>query len=502
MSRVAVIGIVGQTIFMQVDHFHIGGETVETEKAHFEYGAKGFNQALAAARMGAEVSFLCPLGEREIYDVTALCEKENIKPFIVKKDAPTSFGCVITDKTGANRVTVYKGATLAPEDIKIFEDEIKNADILLLTNEIAEEVNLTAAKTAAEHGTKVILNPAPARKTAMALLDLIYLFLPNEFEADGLDNYTNVIQTLGERGCYIRATGETVPAVKVKAVDTTGAGDTFCGTLAAALALGKSIESATKTAVLSSSISVTRRGAATSIPYKKEIIMQEKLNLLLEKYSVGESAELVGKCGVRIGGELIPLLPFESERRFFELRQLVLNHRIGNISTCRIGHTAKKGADIYELLWRELGVLEYITNSRVTEIFAIAGKNTLNAIAETDNGCVCTLELACTLGEGERDIDKHEIITDSGIACDRVVDTQVPQSSIYVYGKNGAEYTDVDAELYGLADSDTFVVRNAFTVAKSAEMRKHNVEVSNHLDHLVVCAYKSIEILENIKAGE
>ncbi len=271
MSRVAVIGIVGQTIFMQVERFHIGGETVETENAHFEYGAKGFNQALAAARMGTEVSFLCPLGEREINDVTELCEKENIKPFIAKKDAPTSFGCVITDKTGANRVTVYRGAALLPEDIEIFANEIKNADILLLTNEVAESVNLAAARIAAEHGVRVILNPAPARKTSRELLDLVYLFIPNEFEAEGLEAYENVIQTLGEGGCFIRAAKKAVPAIKVKAVDTTGAGDTFCGALAAELASGQDLNAAVGIAVAAASLSVTRRGAATSIPYKYEI---------------------------------------------------------------------------------------------------------------------------------------------------------------------------------------------------------------------------------------
>jgi len=229
--------------------------------------------------------------------------------------------------------------------------------------------------------------------------------------------------------------------------------------------------------------------------------MQGKLDLLLKKYSVDENAELVGKCGVKIGGDIIPLLPFESERRFFELRQLVLNRRVGNLSTYRIGHTAKRGEDIFALLWRELGVLEYTTDSKITEIFAIAGKNTLNAIAETDKGCVCTLELACTLEEGCGDIDKHEIITDNGIACDRVVDTQVPQSSIYVYGKENKSYTDVDSELYGLSEGDVSVIRNAFAVAKSAELKKHNKDVAAHLDELVLCAKKSIETLENIKLG-
>ncbi len=271
MSKIAVIGIVGKTIFMEVEAFHKGGETIETEKAHFEYGAKGFNQALAAVRMGADVSFLCPVGDDYYEDILKLCEGEGISPYIVKKDCPTSFGCVITNAEGANHVTVFKGASLSAEDIVCFEEEIRTADILLLTNEIGEDVNLAAVKLAKKYGTKIILNPAPTRATSKEILDAVYLFTPNEFEICGLENYTNVIQTMGDKGCYIRSTGTMIPATKVKAVDTTGAGDCFNGTLAAELAFGKELSDAAKTAVRASGISVTRRGAATSIPFRDEI---------------------------------------------------------------------------------------------------------------------------------------------------------------------------------------------------------------------------------------
>ncbi len=271
MNKVAVIGIVGKTIFMSVDHFHSEGETLETEEAHYEYGAKGFNQAVAAARMGAEVSFLSPVGEDIYEDIVALCKRENIRPYLVKKEGNSSFGCVLTDRSGANRVSVYKGVNLSPEDISPFEEEIKNADLLLLNNEIPEEVNLQAAIAAEKYQTKVILNPAPARKTSRALKDRVYLFTPNECEGEGLEEYPNVVQTLGAAGCLIKESGEVIPAEKVKTVDTTGAGDTFNGALAAELAAGKPLAEGARTAVKAAGLSVTKRGAATSAPYRKEL---------------------------------------------------------------------------------------------------------------------------------------------------------------------------------------------------------------------------------------
>ena len=228
--------------------------------------------------------------------------------------------------------------------------------------------------------------------------------------------------------------------------------------------------------------------------------MQKGLNLLLEKYSVANTAVLSadGKT-VAINGKNVPVLPWESERRIIELRNLVVTGRMGNMCTYRIGRTTKKGTDLFEMFAREVGILEFTVNSVAKEIFAIAGKNTMNCIVETENGCVCTIELGATLEEGQRDIDKHEIITDSGVACDRVVDTQVPQESIYVYGKNKQAFMDTDAELFGYEEIQINTIRNAFAVAKSEELCKANTAKWAHIQKVVEGAKKSLATLENIK---
>ncbi len=271
MSKVAVIGIVGNSVFLPVDHFHVGGETIEANDAKFEYGGKGFNQAVAAARFGSEVSFLGAVGNDGYDGIKAFFDKENIKSYLVKKNTPTAFAAITTDKNGLNRITVFQGAQLLPEDVYGFEEEIKNADVLLINNEVSEQVNIVASEIAEKHGVKIILNPAPERKTEKAILDRVYLFTPNEHEAKGLENYSNVIQTLGGQGCLIKEKNLIVPPTKDKAVDTTGAGDTFNGVLAWGIACGKSIEESVGYAVKASGKSVTKKGAVSSIPYINEI---------------------------------------------------------------------------------------------------------------------------------------------------------------------------------------------------------------------------------------
>ena len=229
--------------------------------------------------------------------------------------------------------------------------------------------------------------------------------------------------------------------------------------------------------------------------------MQKGLDLLLTKYSASDKATLVEDGSVEIGGEKYPTLPWESERRFIELRNLVLTGRLGNMCTYRIGHTAKKDTNLYKLLFREIGILEFTVNSPVKEIFAIAGNNALNCIAETENGCVCTIELGATLKAGEADVDKHEIITDAGVACDRAVDTQVPQSSVYVYGKNSAVFCDTDAELYGYTELEINTIRNAFKLASKPETRDEALDKYEHIAKVVAAAAKSLETLENVKVG-
>ena len=271
MNKVAVIGIVGNSVFLPVEKFHVGGETVEATDIHFEPGGKGFNQAVAAARYGAEVSFFAAVGTDGYDTIKAFLDNEGICSVLVKKNTATAFAAIVTDASGSNRVTVYQGAQLDAADLSLFEDEIKSADILLLTNETDEDINARAIKVAKENGVRVILNPAPSRPCCNFILENVDLFTPNEHETAGLDG-KNLITTLGSRGCHIGETDEHIPAVSVgKVVDTTGAGDTFNGVLAAELARGTNISAAAKCANLASSISVTGKYAVSAIPTKETI---------------------------------------------------------------------------------------------------------------------------------------------------------------------------------------------------------------------------------------
>ena len=272
MNNVAVIGIVGNSVFLPVDKFHLAGETIEAKSIHFEYGGKGFNQAVAAARWGAQVSFLAAVGNDGYDGIKEFLEKENIEPVLIQKNEPTAFAAIVTDNSGANRVTVYQGAQLNENDVEAFAQHLKDADVLLINNEVNEAVNIAAAELAKKHGVKIVLNPAPYRKTDKRLLEIVDFFTPNEHEAKDLDEFEGVIQTLGDRGCYIKSTGKIISAEKVKAVDTTGAGDTFNGVFAAELSILKETEEAALSAVKASGSSVTKKGAVSSIPYRSEII--------------------------------------------------------------------------------------------------------------------------------------------------------------------------------------------------------------------------------------
>ena len=239
MSRIAVIGIVGNSVFLPVEHFHVGGETVEASSIHFEFGGKGFNQAVAARRCGSSVSFLAAIGNEYEREVAAFLEGEGIRHTLIRKDGSTAFAAIVTDKSGSNHVTVYQGVQLEADDVKAFEEEIRGADLLLLNNEVDEAVNVRAIEIAKRYGVRCVLNPAPARKSCEEILRSVDLFTPNEHETLGIEERTNVLVTLGRRGCLLKESGVIIPAVNSgPAVDTTGAGDTFNGILASLLAEG------------------------------------------------------------------------------------------------------------------------------------------------------------------------------------------------------------------------------------------------------------------------
>ena len=272
MIKIAVIGIAGQSVFLSVDEFNKIGETATAKSFHDELGGKGFNQAVAAVKSGAEVSFLCACYKDAVKEYEKVSKDLDIKPFFIAKKERSPYAVIITDKKGDNSVTVYRGAELNEEDVEEFADEIKSANILLINNEVPQAVNDKAVEIAKVFGVKVILNPAPYRENKKEFLDKIDLFTPNEHETKGLEGYKNVIETQGEKGAFIKELNITVPAVKVeKVVDTTGAGDTFNGVLAVSLAEGQDIKSACKIANLASAIKVARKYILNSIPTRKEI---------------------------------------------------------------------------------------------------------------------------------------------------------------------------------------------------------------------------------------
>ena len=285
-NKIAVIGLSGESIFMKMDHFNNEGETVFADTYHVEYGGKGYNQAVAAKRFGTNVSFLTVCGDDEIAKKVKLSlDKEGINSkVIIKENAKSASACILIDKEGRNRVIVYPGISsqMTKEDVYSFEEEIKSSKYLLLQLETSDEALVTAIELANKHNTLVILNPAPAKHLPENVLNSVYLLTPNEQEAcvlfNGIDisklNFENVIITKGEDGVILKEKSSifSFPAMKVKPINTTGAGDTFNGILAASLVSGYSMEESAKIASVGASLSVTKEFVIDSIPYKEQVL--------------------------------------------------------------------------------------------------------------------------------------------------------------------------------------------------------------------------------------
>ena len=274
MPKVVVIGAVGKSVSMDVDKFHVGGETIFAKNAHGEFGGKGFNRAVASARQNVETVFVAACGAEDASAIESLFEAEGARAILVKREGEQSdFASIITDAVGTTHVTVFQGAALKVEDVSSFREEIASASILVLDNEIPEEVNVAASEIAAANGVKIILNPAPFRPLGERIKELVDIYTPNEFETEGLENVRGeVVGTLGAKGCVIRSSGVVVPPVDHgKSVDTTGAGDTFNGVLAARLAEGEALEAACLAANDAAGYEVTVRYVLPAIPRRKKV---------------------------------------------------------------------------------------------------------------------------------------------------------------------------------------------------------------------------------------
>lgn len=221
-------------------------------------------------------------------------------------------------------------------------------------------------------------------------------------------------------------------------------------------------------------------------------ILQEKLEFLLDKYSVETKAEFKDCKIAVIDGVETPILSHRLERRFIELKNIVQGGTLQGISVMRVARIVEKDNDIYDELYRELDICQYILGRKIVGITAMQNANTLNVIATAEDSIVCTIEISATLAKGEIPKDKHEIISQRGIACDVVVDAQLKQDSIYVFGTENKKFTDVDFELYGLSLEDIAVVRSAFTIAQKST-KDEMIAIDENLKVLVEKAKASVK---------
>ena len=293
-KKILVIGSSNTDMTVKSEKMPAPGETVLGGEFIMGPGGKGANQAVAARRLGGDVCFICKVG-RDIFGDNAVAgyNREGIDTsHVLRSDKASGVALILVDKNAENSISVAPGANndLTPEDIDSVADVIKASDYLILQLEIPVESVLRAAQIAHEAGVYVILNPAPACPLPAELFSYLSLITPNAGEVELMTGVTgelddkvaalrkmgvsDVIITLGSRGSYVAPEGreaELVPALKVNAVDTTAAGDTFCGALCVALSEGKDLAEAARFATKASSLTVQKMGAQSSIPYRKDL---------------------------------------------------------------------------------------------------------------------------------------------------------------------------------------------------------------------------------------
>ncbi len=294
---VVVIGSSNLDITARVKRLPRPGETIGGGHLHTANGGKGANQAVAAARMGAEVTLLTCLGRDASGEtIDHSLAAEGIDTSRIKfSSTPTGTALIFVDDNAENCIAVAPGSNmdLMPEDIDTITGKLKEAAYMLIQMEIPMPTVIRAAQVADSLGVRVVLNPAPMGPVSKELFSHLWLITPNETEAEKLtgipiesendarlaaealfaEGVENVIITMGSRGSLVctRERMEFVPSRPVKALDTTGAGDCYNGALVAALAEGKDLFQAARVATLASSIAVTRLGAQSAAPYRNEI---------------------------------------------------------------------------------------------------------------------------------------------------------------------------------------------------------------------------------------
>ncbi|HEV8340568.1 MAG TPA: ribokinase [bacterium] len=298
MTAVCVVGSLNMDLVIKAPRLPARGETVtEGEFAVFR-GGKGANQAVAAARLGAQVSMIGCVGD-DLFGRQLLngLRGERIETRAVRVDrgAPSGVALITVDPAGHNTIVVAPGANrrLTASDVDAGREAIAQADVVLAQLEVPMEAVLQAARLGRAQGRPFVLDPAPAAPLPAELYECVSLINPNEGEAQRLTGIDvddeagvraaaeillargsgGVVIKLGEKGAFVAAGGtrEMVEGVKVQAVDTTAAGDAFAAALAVALAEGRDVVAATRFANLVGAMSVTRMGAQASMPTRDEV---------------------------------------------------------------------------------------------------------------------------------------------------------------------------------------------------------------------------------------
>lgn len=300
MKKILIIGSSNTDMTVKTRHLPVPGETVLGGKFVMGSGGKGANQAVAVARLGGCPEFVCKTGN-DMFGHQAMANYRNegisVNHCMVSSSSPSGVALIYVDSEGENCIVVASGANaeMSESDIESISDIIKECDILLLQLEIPIPAVLKAAHIAYESGAYVILNPAPASDLPEEIFKYISLIIPNQTETKILTGYDpiddngidqaidvfmrkgvgNVIITRGDKGCVIAMNKPTakimLPAKKVDVIDSTAAGDTFCGALAVSIAEGNTLLEAAEFATLAASKSIAKLGAQESIPYRSEL---------------------------------------------------------------------------------------------------------------------------------------------------------------------------------------------------------------------------------------
>lgn len=298
MKQIVVLGSTNTDMVVVGAKIPVAGETVSGGEFMMNPGGKGANQAVAVARLAARrgaCTFIAKVGDDVFGRETARrLRRDGIKAHLaVDPHEASGAALILVDAHGQNVISVALGAngTLSPADIAPWTGEIADAAALVMQLETPIATVVAAAEIAHAHGVKVILNPAPAAKLPAKLLKLVDWITPNETEAELLTGIEvtdaasaakaaavlkrrgvgHVLITMGAKGVYCADCDRLIAPPKVKAVDTVAAGDTFNGAFAVALVEGRQVADAIAFAQRAAAISVTRRGAQSSVPYRREL---------------------------------------------------------------------------------------------------------------------------------------------------------------------------------------------------------------------------------------